>query len=163
MFVPLNALPDSSRVWIYPVGRQLTQPEEEQITAALQEFTRNWQAHGHDLKASCSVLLHRFVVLAVDQAHTDPSGCAIDYSVGAVRQILQRLGADIMDRGHVFFIFNNTIQPVPVVELKKTKEEGFWQAHTPVFDTTVTTLCWLRRNPLPASQTWLHRYLRVSV
>ncbi|GIV37053.1 MAG: hypothetical protein KatS3mg032_1432 [Cyclobacteriaceae bacterium] len=163
MFVPFDELPANSRVWIYPLNRPLPNTREKETEAALVEFIRQWQAHGQHLKASCCIALHRFIVLATDETFCAPSGCAIDRSVQAVNQIARNAGLEIMDRGHIFFVLNNTILPVPVQEIKKSLENGIWNAETPVFDTTVTTRQEFMNNPLPARNTWLNRYLKVSV
>ncbi len=163
MFVPFNELPANSRVWIYPLSRPLSADEEKNTEAALVEFIRQWQAHGKDLKASCRIALHRFIVLAADETFCAPSGCAIDRSVQAVNQIAGSGGLEIMDRGHIFFVLNNTIQAIPVQEIKKSLENGIWNAETPVFDTTVTMRHEFMNNPMPARNTWLNRYLKVSV
>lgn len=164
MFVPFNELPENASVWVYPLSRNLSQAESQAIMAQLIDFVAQWQAHGHPLKASATILLNRFIVLAADEAHYAPSGCAIDRSVQAVRQLVNHFGLEIADRGQVFFFINNTINPVPVNQLKQAHHQGLWNANTLVFDTTAPNVSALQRNPVPAHSTWLVRYLQqVSV
>ncbi len=164
MFVPFEDIPPRARVWIYPLNRNLTQAEEKIIEEGLKAFVQEWKAHGHELKASCKILHSRFIVLAADEDYHTPSGCSIDSSVRAVTDIIQSAGLQMADRGQIFFLINNTIRSTSVSRLRQSLKEGVWDACTLVFDTSVTTRGELDRNPLPAGQTWLVRYLKqVSV
>ncbi|MCS6973058.1 MAG: hypothetical protein N2044_01250 [Cyclobacteriaceae bacterium] len=164
MFVPLETLPENARVWIYPLSRDLNEVEKSQAENKLRQFVSSWKAHGHDLRASFKLLQNRFIVLAADELHHAPSGCSIDASVHAVKEIVATLGVDLASRGQVFFVQSNTINPVSVGQLRKDLEAGKWNADSLVFDASVTTLGELERNPVPASQTWLARYFeRLSV
>ena len=69
------------RIWIYQANKLLTIEEETKVQKKLEEFTAEWNAHGHPLAASVEIRYHLFVILAVDQSVTMPSGCSIDKSV----------------------------------------------------------------------------------
>lgn len=164
MFIPFEQLPQHARVWVYPLNRDLKAEESNFISSRLKAFVESWKAHGHDLRASYQIAYNRFIILAADDQYHAPSGCSIDSSVHAVAHILQSAGLQLADRGQVFFLINNTIHGVAVDRLRKSLEEGKWNAGTLVFDTSVTKLEELVRNPLPADKTWLVRYLKqVSV
>lgn len=164
MYVPFELLPQDARVWIYPVNRDLNPEEEDYIAGKLKTFVQSWKAHGAELRASCKILFRRFIVLAVDENYHAPSGCSIDSLVRAVTEIILSAGHEPADRGQVFFLIDNMIKGIPVTRLRKSCDEGQWNATTAVFDTTVTTLGQLMRNPFPAGSTWLARYLKqVSV
>lgn len=164
MFIPFEQLPQNARVWVYPLNRDLNAEEQNLIAQKLKTFVESWEAHGHELKASYQIAFNRFIILAADEQYHAPSGCSIDNSVNAVKGIVRSAGLELADRGQVFFLINNTIQGVVVTRLRKYLEEGKWNAGTPVFDTSVNTFDELGRNPVPAGNTWLVRYLtQVSV
>lgn len=164
MFVPFEALPENARVWIYPLTRDLNEAEKNQAEIKLRQFVDSWKAHGHDLRASYKIIQNRFIVLAADELHHAPSGCSIDASVHAVKEITDGLGLELASRGQVFFVEGNTINPVSVTQLRKNLEAGKWNADSLVFDASVTTIGELERNPVSAGQTWLSRYVeRLSV
>jgi hypothetical protein len=45
-----------SKVWIYQSNRQFTPTEVIEIQQKLDDFTAQWQAHGHQLKAKCPTI-----------------------------------------------------------------------------------------------------------
>lgn len=92
-----NLSPDS-RLWLYQSNRPLSPTEiawaKEQISA----FTKEWAAHGHQLKAAGDVLNPYFIALAVDLTHENASGCSIDSSVRFVKSMGQELSVDFFNR-----------------------------------------------------------------
>ena len=57
---------ENSRVWIYQSDRPFTTEEEQAITQILQDFTKEWQAHGHALAALAEIFHHQFIVISVE-------------------------------------------------------------------------------------------------
>lgn len=88
----------STRLWCYVASRDLDPKEAAFAKTYLDDFTRGWGSHGRDLAARSTVLYDRVLVLGVDQAMAGASGCSIDASVRAVRELGQRLDVDFFDR-----------------------------------------------------------------
>ena len=160
MYVPFDQLPDTARIWIYQAARELTEAEAGLAEAHLREFCTRWVAHGHPLRVSFAVLERRFVVLTVDEAAGSPSGCSIDSSVQALRELGERLGVDFLDKSRIAFRQpDGTTGTVGRADLRGAVTDGVLQPHTPVYDTLAPSIgalrtAWVR----PAAETWLARY-----
>lgn len=160
MFVPFETLPDSARVWIYQSNRAFKPEEVNTISTALQAFTTNWTAHNQPLKTSFQVLHDYFIVLAVDEAHHEASGCSIDSSVHVIRQLSQQTGIDFFERTNVALLLDEKVRLIKLPELKQAYENGVWNSQTTVFDNTVLTKGdFEKRWKSHAGETWLKRYL----
>jgi hypothetical protein len=159
MYVPFDLLEDSARVWIYQAGRKLTESEKNTISEVLSTFTHQWVAHGNPLKTSFSILHDQFMVLAADENFEQASGCSIDGAFRVIQQIDKQYNLSLFDRTKVVFrkeedfVINGS-------DLLKSLEQGSWKADTLVFNNVVSTKGDLKSNWIvPASQTWLKRYL----
>lgn len=160
MFVPFKTLPDSARVWIYQSNRAFKPEEVNAISMALQAFTNSWAAHNQPLKASFQVLHNYFIVLAVDEAPHEASGCSIDSSVHVIRQLGLQTGIDFFERTNVPLLLDEKVHLIKLPELKQAHENGVWNSRTTVFDNTVLTKGdFDKRWKSPAGETWLKRYL----
>jgi len=87
-----------SKVWIYQSNRKFTAQEVEAIQQKLAAFTAQWTAHGQQLKAKAEIRYNFFIVLVVDQDLAPATGCSIDASVRAIKEIEADYGVDLFDR-----------------------------------------------------------------
>ena len=87
-----------SKVWIYQSSRQFTPNEVIEIQQQLDEFTAQWAAHGHQLKAKAEIPYGFFIVFIVDQDVALSTGCSIDASVRVIKKIEQTYGVDLFNR-----------------------------------------------------------------
>ena len=161
MYVPLNLLPDTARVWIYQADRHLTAAEAEVAEGHLRAFCEGWAAHGQPVHGGFGLLDGRFIVLAVDEDAALPSGCSIDSSVGALRGLSAALGGvDLLDKSQVAFVGSDgAVATVARAEVRAAVADGRLLPATPVFDTLVPALGALRTGwRKPAAATWLARY-----
>ncbi|MFT4833161.1 MAG: hypothetical protein ACI815_002825, partial [Psychroserpens sp.] len=81
MLVEFNSLSDTSRVWIYQASRSFSAEELEEVRTGLDQFIKEWTAHGSELAAGYEIRYNRFIVIALDQTNITASGCSIDASV----------------------------------------------------------------------------------
>ena len=166
MYVPLNLLPDSARVWVYQATRALTAAEAEVAEAHLRAFCETWAAHGQPVHGGFGLFENRFVVLAVNEDATLPSGCSIDSSVQALRELSGALdGLDLLDKSQIAYARpDGAVATVPRAELRAAVADGRLTRATPVFDTLVPTLGALRTGwRKPAAATWLARYFSTEI
>ncbi len=91
-------LSPQSRVWIYQSNRAFTSDEIAEINESLKTFTIQWAAHGQSLKAWGEVMHQHFIVLLVDQAQHEASGCSIDKSVHFIKLLEQQYKVQLFDR-----------------------------------------------------------------
>jgi len=159
MYVPFDSLEDSARVWIYQAGRKLTESEKNTISESLSAFTHQWVAHGNPLKTSFKIFHDQFIVLAADENFEQASGCSIDGAVRTIQQINNQFGLSLFDRTKVAFL-KEEIVVVASGDILKSLEQGTWKSDTPTFNNVLTTKGDLTKHwIIPASQTWLKRYL----
>lgn len=160
MYVPFEALPGHTRVWIYQSDRKFTPAEKNIISDTLRSFVDGWMVHGQPMQASFDIRYDQFIVLAADEDINAASGCSIDSSVRVIRDLGESLGADFFNRNNVAFRINDETVLLPLPELKQKSEEGYWRGETPAFNNLVNTKEDLQKNWLVASgTTWLKRYL----
>jgi hypothetical protein len=160
MLVDFESLKPHSRVWIYHSKRKFTPEEKDIISEDLSSFTSDWKAHGIPLTASFEIKLDAFIVLAVDEEAYGASGCSIDGSTRAIKELEEKLDLGLFDRGKASFVRGEEIHTVPLKQLKETAEAGEWNAETPSINTLVATKGELDSAfVVPAGATWLRRYL----
>ncbi|HEY8513772.1 MAG TPA: hypothetical protein VIL31_17565 [Cyclobacteriaceae bacterium] len=160
MFIEFDQLPDHARVWIYMANRQFSAEDHSVLHSILRAFTSEWAAHGVPLRASYTLAEDRFLILAVDESHHSPSGCSIDSSVGALRQIQEATGLDFLDRTGVPFESSGRINVIRLEELKQKYRDGVWDSQSLTFNTLAKTVGEFRSSwKVPAGTTWLKRYL----
>lgn len=163
MYVPFDLISPQSRIWIYQSARKFTPGEEEIIAAHLQAFTQGWAAHGQGLKTSFDIRYNQFIILAADESHYGASGCSIDSSVRAIKEIEQQLGLDLFDRNRVAFKDGHTVTLITLQDLKQKYAEGIWNEASLTFNNLVSEkgqleTVWI----IPAGNTWLKRYVPAS-
>ena len=144
-----------SKVWIYQSNRQFTLAETEEIQQKLNDFTAQWTAHGHQLKAKAEIPYHFFIVLIVDQDEASATGCSIDSSVRVIKEIESKYGVDLFDRFNMAYkiddqVFVNTKEDFEtLITIKKITPE------TIVFNNLVQTLEeYEQKWEVPLSQSW---------
>jgi hypothetical protein len=164
MFVEFDSLKDSARVWVYQASKPLTQPQENAISKTFSAFTEQWAAHNQPLLSSFKIFYNQFIVLAADESFNEASGCSIDTATRVFQQLDGEHQLGIFDRTQVAFLINNKVVVLPLQQLSKKREEGFWGSETLVFNNVVRTKSELSTNwIIPAQQTWLKRYLKNAV
>ncbi len=154
----INELPDNARVWIYQADRLLTADEQAFLTEASQQFMAQWAAHGTPLTGTAQVLNGYFLVIGVDEAQAEASGCSIDKSVNFVKALGQKLNVDFFNRLNIA-VETECINLVPLSQFETEVVKGTITADTYVYDNTVTTAAdFTTRWYTKASTTWLSRY-----
>ena len=161
MFVSFQELPPSARVWIYQASRPLTAAELAAIEPVLAQFAAEWTSHGRMLRASAAFFHGQFLVVGLDEAVADASGCSIDASVRFVRSLEEHLGVSLLEKSHLAFLVDGQVQLLDRRDLRQAVASGQIQPDTPYFDNTIAqngklTAAW----PAPAAQTWLAKYFQ---
>ncbi|GAB3230133.1 hypothetical protein GCM10027346_15640 [Hymenobacter seoulensis] len=162
MYVPFSQLPDSARLWIYQAERPLTEAEVTALQPALRQFATDWTSHGRTLAASAEIRHQQFLVIGLDEAVADASGCSIDASVRFVREVEQHLGVQLLEKAKLAFLINDEVKLLDRLELRAAVAAGTLLPETLYFDNTIGTVGQLRTAcPAPASSTWLAKYFKV--
>jgi hypothetical protein len=129
-----------SKVWIYQSNRAFTAKEVAEIEQKLNEFTTQWKAHGHQLKAKAEIPYNFFIVFIVDQDQANTTGCSIDASVRVIKEIEQTYNVDLFNRFNMAYKLNDEVHVTSkedfetLITIKQIKED------TIVFNNLVQTL-----------------------
>jgi hypothetical protein len=159
MYVPFNRLPASARLWIYQADRPLTLAELATVQPVLQQFADEWTSHGRTLLASAAILHQQFLVIGLDEAVADASGCSIDSSVRFVRALEEQLGLSLLEKSRLAFLVDGQVQLLDRRELRAAVADGRLLPDTPYFDNTIARHEQLQEAwPTPAATSWLSRY-----
>jgi len=154
--IPFKTLPDESRLWVFGVGRDLNEAEEESFLNRVDHFLDTWAAHGVELRCGRDWRHGRFLLVAVDEASEPPSGCSIDAMVRVLKEEEGVLSIPIVDSSPVWFIEGDTVQRLARADFRRLAEAGTVGPETIVFDNTVSRLTeerdggWER----PATESW---------
>ena len=161
MYIPFKNIADNARIWVYTANRSLRAEEVSHITKTAPVFLENWTAHGAGLQASYTILENQFLVLAVNEAVANASGCSIDSSVKFVRSLEETFGISFTDRSLVPFELDGTVTLVKLPELKTAVASGKITPQSTLVNTLVATKAELLSSwHKPASQSWLKRYFK---
>ncbi len=155
MFVEFDQLSATSKIWIYQANRELSNDEVVLATSKLSDFIKNWQSHGKDLIASFQIKYNQFIVISVDVAKTNYSGCSVDASVALIKEIEKELQIDLFDRLKITFKSNENVNTVNLANFKKYIAEGKIDKNTVVFNNLVKTIAEFQEKwEIPAKDSW---------
>ena len=160
MYVPFESLPPTARVWIFQSKRPFTAEEEQFMQTRLKSFAAEWRVHGTPLNTSFLIAHRQFIVLGVDETQQMASGCSIDSSVRALKDLEQSFGLSLFERDQVAFKTGDGVLTIPMAKLKENFANGILNEDTLTFYNLVDTKAQLDTEWLvPAKETWLKRYL----
>lgn len=163
MFIEFDEMPDHARTWIFLAGKEISNRDRTVVETRLKEFTLQWEAHGQPLCASFKIVENQFIVLAVDEALNDISGCSIDSSVHVIKEIENKTGIEFFNRNLVPFQMPDGIVLISLGELIQKFAAGVWNGRTNTFNILANTVGAFRSNWIvPAEKTWLKRYMKVG-
>lgn len=155
-------LAPTSRLWVYASARPFTATEITPISELLATFVNSWKAHGNDLDANYAIHRNQFILIAVDEAQSNASGCAIDKSVHLMQQLEQQFNLQLMDRSLVFYIdANNQVAHFKFNTAETLLANTTINATTIIFDTAITRLD--ANLEVELKNTWLNKYLGAEV
>ena len=161
MLIPFEEMPDHARLWIYQAERSLSDQEVEFVAKNTTHFLNQWQAHGQDLKASFDVRFNQFLIITVDEAFSQASGCSIDASVHLIKALENELQLSFITSGKVAFLHDEVVELYPFNELKSQVQQKTIQPETTVFDNTVQNMGDFKQKWMAESKnTWVGRYFR---
>ena len=160
-------LPDSARLWVFGVARELSPSEESRLMDNVAAFLGSWKAHGHPLAARVERVYRRFLLVAVDEAVARPTGCSIDVLVDRLRALEAELGTEIVGGSPVWYrpeAEGAGIERVSRSVFRERAEAGLVTEETIVFDLSLERVGELRegRWERPARESWHRRYLAGS-
>jgi hypothetical protein len=159
MLTDFNSLPDESRVWIYQANRPFKEEELDVLKPKLDEFLKQWTAHGQDLNAAYDLPYNRFIVLGLDQSVAGASGCSIDSSVHFIQEVEKEFQIDLMDKMNVTYKNGAFVAHKDLIDFRKMAKAKSVSDKTIVFNNLVQSVGEYRENwEVPASESWHARF-----
>ncbi|MDN3668738.1 hypothetical protein QWY93_05290 [Echinicola jeungdonensis] len=159
MYLPFEQMPESSRVWVYQANRPFTPEESNFIENRLTAFCNEWTTHGDLMPTSFDIKYNQVIVLSVDESQIGASGCSIDSSVQALREIETALEINLLDKGKISFIEKDQITQSSLGKIKDHIDSGHLTEETPVLNPIISTKEDLKSKwVIPAKQSWLNKY-----
>ncbi|KVV14769.1 ABC transporter ATPase [Flavobacterium sp. TMP13] len=140
MYVPFDDLPEDSRIWIYQSNRKFSDEEFSAIELDLQDFLKDWAAHGTSLESSYLLKYNRFIIIAVNQEVQAATGCSIDSSVEFIQSLERKYEVDLLDKMNVTFKQGEHIAHKPLIDFKKMVKDKSVTANTIVFNNLVNSI-----------------------
>lgn len=129
------------------------------ITSKAEKFLAEWTAHGNDLLAGIQIAYDQFIIIGVNEAVNEASGCSIDKSVSFIRELDQSLQANLLERTKVAFTENDKIRMIDFTEIKKMVADGVIKPESKIFNNAVASKKELEERWVkPASESWIGRY-----
>ena len=159
MNVPFEKLGPESRIWIYQSDRKLNSEEQAFILKNTGRFLEAWTAHGNDLQAGVQILYDQFIIIGVNEAVNEASGCSIDKSVAFIRELDGILKANLLERSKVALKNETEISLIDFSEIKDMVSAGRITPESSVFNNAIVTKKELEDSWLmPAEKSWIKRY-----
>ncbi len=155
MYLPIEQMPDHSRVWVYQANRPFTASETQAIQDYLAPALTQWAAHGAGLNASFEIRFQQVIVIAVDETVNAASGCSIDASTRWFKEMGANLGIDFFDRSTAV-VEGDELTLIPLTALKNNP---VLTPSTQIIPLQTESLGAYREGWLQAANTtWLQRY-----
>ena len=139
--VGFDALPDEARAWVFGAAAPVVGAAAQSLLLTVDTHLADWRAHGAPLVCAREWRDDRFLVIGVDEAATDATGCSIDGLFHVLRDIESLVGTTLVGGGTVYW--RDTAGAVvsgarPV--FREAAAGGAVVPETHVFDTTITTV-----------------------
>jgi hypothetical protein len=146
---------EQSRVWIYQSDKQLYDAQVNELQQQLDNFTAEWTAHNHQLKAKAEIRYNRFLILIVDESQAGASGCSIDKSVNFMKRMEQQFGINLFDRFNFAYRDGEKVLSAPRQQFEEMLKEGKLNKQSIVFNNLVQNLKELENNwEVPFKDSW---------
>ena len=146
---------ENSRVWVYQSDRPFTIEEEQAIQKILNDFTTEWQAHGHALAALAEIYYHQFIVLSVDEQIAGATGCSIDKSVHLMKELESKFNISLFDRFRMAYRQGEDIINCSREEFEERIKKGIVDGQTLVFNNLISRRKELETSwNIPLAESW---------
>jgi hypothetical protein len=152
-------MPEYARVWVYQADQKFTETAEKLIRERLVRFCEGWNTHGNLMPASFEIIENQLLVLAVDESRLGASGCSIDSSVKALRELESLLQINLTDQGKISLKKpTGELRVIPALGVKSRVNSGEIDAETAVINPLIQTKADLKNLWQPVRNSWLSRY-----
>ena len=163
MFIPFDQISPAARIWVYQADRALTTQQIDYAREFLTPYCGQWKAHGADLRSSFDIRFNHFIIIAADEDYNSTSGCSIDDSVRAIKQLETHMNVNFFNRNLIALKKDGVVQLIDRAQLKEKYINGMWNEATPTFNNLVDTKSKLDDEWIvDAGKTWLKRFIPAA-
>lgn len=150
--VEFGDLPRDARVWVFASDRPLRGGDATILLDEVDRFLSQWKAHGAPLRSAREWRDDRFLVIGVDPAAEQASGCSIDGLFRGLQALEQSLSTRLVGGGRIFYRGGNGNPEL----VSRADAARVLSQDTIVFDTSITDAASYRaRFERPARDTWV--------
>lgn len=159
MYLPFEQMPESSRVWVYQADRKFSDSQAAMIREHLAGFCEGWNTHGNRMPTSFELLEDQILLLAVDESQLGASGCSIDSSVRALRELESILQINLTDQGKISLKqASGDLKVIPALGVKSRVASGEIDQDALVINPQIQIKSDLKSFWQPVRNSWLNRY-----
>lgn len=134
------SLSKDARVWIFQSSKPLTGEIRTEFSSTLIAFLKDWAAHGNQLFAAFEIRYDRFVIIGVDEAIAQATGCSIDKLMRTVQALDEQFELDLLERMKVAYRDGEDIVEVDVNTFTQMLADGRATGDTPVFNNVLQSV-----------------------
>lgn len=149
----------NGRLWIYNAKRRLNSDEVKEISQKMQNFIRNWKAHGKDLDASFEWIEDQVLLLKVNEEQHPATGCSIDTWIEFLQGINNHYNLDLFKRDRIALQTNDSLLFVELSQITDAYENHLINDESVLLDHTISKLSDLQYFKKPIRESWLGRKL----
>ncbi len=150
------------KVWIYLSDKVLEGTLLSEIKDRGEAFVKNWKAHENPLNATFEVLHNRFLIVKVNEAIFNASGCSIDKLLRFVKELETDFKIQLLNRLLVACKIDNEIEVMPSHKVKDILALGELNENSIVYNTAASNTFEFLNWEQPLKETWLKKYLSLA-
>jgi len=147
------------KVWIYLSNAKLENSLLNEIKKRGNDFVKTWKAHENKLSATFDVINNYFIVVKVNEAEFNASGCSIDKLLRFIKELENEFSIQLLNRLLVAYKTESGVTVVPSSEIKDLLENEAIKDTTIVYDISVSTNKEFAKWEKMLKDTWLRKYL----
>lgn len=152
-----NIIGPKSKIWLYQFNKLLPKASMSNIENKLEEFASKWESHGTKLEAKAFILEHHFIIIAVNEASFEASGCSIDKSVQLLRSINKEHDLDLFNRLKIAVVKNEHVVFFTKAALQQELITGKLSFEDFYFDLSITSGKEINSILKPLHQSWFYQ------
>ena len=161
MIIPFDKMREDSRVWIFQSSDLIVNDKKEGLIKDIEFFLRDWTSHGNEIESSYKIKYERFVVIALNNNHNNPSGCSIDKLFNFIKYLEKKNNLNLLNRLSVAFKIKNEIRCHLINQIPDLLKCGDINSETIVFNNLVKNKHeFLSIWEKPISESWHKKYLK---
>lgn len=148
-----------NRVWTFIISKPLSKEELNSLFELGQKFVLGWTAHEQQLTASFEIFEEKIIIVKVNEAITEASGCSIDKLTRFIKETEKQFSIELLNRLLVAYKTNKGVEIVHSSKIKELLEQTKISENTIIYNTSVSDQSGLNNWEQELKNTWLSKFL----